>query len=120
MDTVLWIFMCMFILIGIVCIIGDYAYVRSTKKPARGNYRVITLYDNPAEVEQLLNRYLLRLGWSGPDGVILLVDMGMGPESAKICKIAMNDMYGAYICTENEMPETLRKLDKMFGGGVIV
>ncbi|MDR2932535.1 MAG: hypothetical protein LBV27_05450 [Oscillospiraceae bacterium] len=115
MDIVMWICVCTLACIGMACIIGDLVYAKKPGKLTKSNYRVITLYDNPAEVERQLNDCLLRLGWSGPDGVILLVDMGMGPKALEICERAMRDMYGAFFCPAHELADTMRRIDAMLG-----
>jgi hypothetical protein len=111
MDIVLWIFVCMLACMGVACIIGDWAYVRRSRRMAKSNYRVITLYDDPVDVEARLNQTLLRLAWDGRDGTIILVDMGMGEKALIACKRAKAEMFGAHLCTPAELPELLRGLD---------
>jgi hypothetical protein len=96
---------------------GDFLFVRRSRKLTKSNYRLITLYDDPALVEQILNQCLLRQSWQGSEGAILLVDMGMGEEAMAACTRAMKEMYGAFLCREDELPQTLRHLDALMDTG---
>ncbi|MDL2233345.1 hypothetical protein LJC63_07170 [Ruminococcaceae bacterium OttesenSCG-928-L11] len=113
MDITAWIVVCMLACIGIGVMVGDLLFVRRSRRLDKCNYRIITLYDDPVEVERLLNQHLVRLTWNGPDGLILLVDMGMGPESRKICDRIRSEMYGAFLCDKTDIAQTLRHLDSL-------
>jgi hypothetical protein len=112
-DKIIWIVTSTLACIGLVVMAGDFLFVRRSRKLKRSNYRLITLYDDPVMVEQLLNQCLLRLGWQGSDGAILLVDMGMGEQSLAACTRAMKEMYGVFLCRAEELPHTLRHLDAL-------
>jgi hypothetical protein len=115
-DKIIWIVTSTLACIGIAVMAGDFLFVRRSRKLSRGNYRLITLYDDPIQVEQILNQYLLRLAWHGPEGAILLVDMGMGEQSLAACDRAMKEMFGAFLCRVDELPQTLRHLDTLMEG----
>lgn len=113
MDSmVMWICVCTIALIGVACMVGDLLFVRRSQKLNTGSYRIVTLYDDPTEVEAVLNRHLLRLTWNGPDCLLLLVDMGLGKESKRVVERVLPELYCSLFCTEKELPEILRKLDK--------
>lgn len=112
MDIMMWIIVCTLACIGIACMVGDWLFVRRSRRLGKGNYRLITLYDDPVRVEEILNRCLLRLAWHGPDGAIILVDMGMGEEAMAACSRAMTELYGSFLCKPEELADTLRTLDR--------
>jgi len=107
----------MLAVIGIAVMLGDYLFVRRSGGLSRGNYRVITLYDDPVEVERILNKCLLRMTWHGPDSAVILVDMGMGEGSRAVCERLRKELYGSFACTGPELHETLIRLDKVMGKG---
>jgi hypothetical protein len=115
-DKIIWIVTSTLACIGIAVMAGDFLFVRRSRKLTRSNYRLITLYDDPIQVERLLNQCLLRLGWQGPEGAIILVDMGMGEQSLAACTRAMKEMHGAFLCRAEELPQTLRHLDALMEG----
>lgn len=113
MDTVLWICACTLACIGIGAMIGDWMFARRLKPFERCWYRLIVLYDNPGQVESVLKRYLLRVTWSGFDGMVILVDTGMGEAARIVCDRMMSEMYGVFICGESEIAQTIKKLEQM-------
>ena len=58
---------------------GDWLFLGRNQNK-KGSYRVVTLYNNPTQVEAKLNKELLRMNWNGPEAVIL-VDMGMDDDA---------------------------------------
>ena len=117
MSMMLWIVVSTLACIGVAVMIGDFLFARQSRKLRAGNYRLITLYDDPRKVEEQMNRCLVRLTWHGPEGAILLVDMGMGTDALATCKRLYPELYGAFLCTVQELPDILRELDKMLARG---
>jgi hypothetical protein len=115
-DKIIWIITSTLACIGLAVMAGDFLFVRRSRKLKRSHYRLITLYDDAALVEQILNQCLLRQSWHGPEGAILLVDMGMGEQSLAACNTAMKEMYGVFLCRAEELPQTLRHLDELMEG----
>ena len=113
MDIILWIVVSALAVVGIAAMAGDYIFVRRSGGMTRGNYRVITLYDDPVEVEKMLNKCLLRMTWHGPDSAVILVDMGMGEQSRAVCDRLKKELYGSFACTGAELYDTLRRLDNV-------
>jgi len=102
---------------GISAMLGDYLFVRRCGGLVRGNYRVVTLYDDPVEVEKMINKCLLRMNWHGPDSAVILVDMGMGEEARAVCERLKKELYASFLCTGDELAETLVRLDKIMDEG---
>ena len=93
MNTVLVICLSAMACIGIGCFIGDKLFdIKGSNE-----YIAIMLYDNPAEVEQTLNRYIAKQNWKGAEGKVLLLDMGMGEKSREICQKAMSEICDAVL-----------------------
>ncbi|MCL2057220.1 MAG: hypothetical protein FWH02_08405 [Oscillospiraceae bacterium] len=117
MDIILWIIVCMLAVMGVAAVLGDYLFVRRSGGLIRGNYRVITLYDDPVEVERMINKCLLRMTWHGVDSAVVLVDMGMGEQAREICTQLKSELYGSFFCAADELPDTLRRLDRLIENG---
>lgn len=117
MNTVLWILVSLLALIGAAEILGRWYFSRKPRRFANGNYRLITLYDDPVQVEAALNHQLLRLSWFGPESLLLFVDMGMGSRSLEVCEKILPEMYNVFLCDRRDLADTLRQLDILTEAG---
>lgn len=113
MNLLMTIFFCFLASIGVVQCASWLMSRRRRPRGLRWGYHIIPLYDEPAFVEEQLRYCISCLSW-GRDGcgTALLVDMGLGEESAAICRRFVWENPGLVFCAATELPAALRELDK--------
>lgn len=115
MNEFLWIMLGLFGCIGIVQCVGGLMTLRKRPKDLRPGYYVLLLYDDPARIEARLRYELARLSWNiTAERVLLLVDTGLGEESAAVCDRFVRENPGLFYCTSMSLVDTLRNLDQLY------
>lgn len=115
MNEFVWLALCLFGAIGFVQCIGWLSSVRRRSGGAVRGYHIVTLYDNPAQIEQKLRGALSRLHWSGTCQTVLLADMGLGKESRAVCDKFIRQNPGLLLCRADALEEAIRDLDQLQG-----
>lgn len=114
-----------FILI-LLCLFGSIGLVQSIawlaglwKKPAAPptGYHVLSLYNDPAQIEIRLRQELARLRWQGGmSPVVLLADMGLGEECLDVCDRLIQENPGLLRCEAARLGEVIQDLDELQRG----
>lgn len=114
MQMIAWIMFCLFASIGLVqCGIWLREMIGRPEK-LRVGYHVIPMYDDVEKLEIQLRYALSQIRRRGADGgYVLLVDMGLGEESQKICDKLILGAGEVYICDKSELPEMIEHLDRL-------
>lgn len=113
MDLFVWIFVSLFASMGVAQAVGWLICTRRNKRLRRG-YHIIPLYNDVETLEAQLRYELSQVRWGyGGNGLLLLVDMGLENEAARLCDRLLKDVQCAFICKCDELPETIKRLDNL-------
>lgn len=112
MQLILMVLLCLLASIGLAQCVVWLLDRRKTPSGLRRGYHIIPLYDNPASLEAQLRYGVSCLGWARSGcPVVILVDMGLSPESSAVCEHFVRENPGLLRCEANTLPHTLRALD---------
>ena len=106
MYIALWILLCLLASIGAVQALSWI--ICTTHRPPGylgGAYQVITLAEEPGQLEQQLRYeiHLLRWASTARPGQLILLDTGLGKEAREICRNMLTGMDGVIVCRPEEV-----------------